>query len=343
MPWARRIVLCFALIVVAFGAPAQETSPDVFAPALIAPREPMEFDAAPDTFAAPVPYAPAADGASGFPIQAGEQRLMLEARLVEGGEPIRDGIIWRVFGIEPAADGQLPLLSTAQGGSTTVELAPGEYLVHAAFGRAGATKRVIIGDDDQMESLVLNAGGLKLDGVVGDEQPIAADRLSFEVTREDESGEFVPVVPKATPGLVLRLAGGKYHVISRYGNVNAVVRADIEVEPGKLTEAVMRHTGALVTLKLVSAAGGEALANTSWTVINQDGTTVHESIGAFPSIVLAEGTYTAAASHADEIYSRDFTVESGMDRDVEVSLSDLVEPEFEKGGGPEISGAPMQP
>jgi hypothetical protein len=125
--------------------------------------------------------------------------------------------------------------------------------------------------------------------------------------------------------------------------VNAVVRADIEVEPGKLTEAVMRHTGAQVTLKLVSEGGGEAIANTNWTVLNQDGTTVHESIGAFPSIVLAEGNYTAAASHDEQVYSRDFTVESGMDREVEVSLSDLVVPEPDKASGPEISGRPQQP
>jgi hypothetical protein len=268
---------------------------------------------------------------------------MLEARLVDTGAPLQEGVIWRVFGTEAGPNGELPLVASAEGGATTVELAAGEYLVHAAFGRAGATKRVMVGDDDQMESLVLNAGGLKLEAVVGDNQSLPPGRLSFEILQQDEAGELVTVVPKATPGLVLRLTAGKYHVISRYGTVNAVVRADIEVEAGKLTEASMRHTGAQVTLKLVSAAGGEALANTSWTVLTQDGTTVHESIGAFPSIVLAEGTYTAAASHDNEVYSRDFTVESGVDREVEVSLSDLVVPEPDGGSGPEISGRPLEP
>jgi hypothetical protein len=105
------------------------------------------------------------------------------------------------------------------------------------------------------------------------------------------------------------------------------VRADIEVEAGKLTEAVMRHTGAEVTLKLVSAEGGEALANTSWAVTTQDGNTVHESMGAFPSIIVAAGSYTAVATHQERIYSRDFTVEAGIDRDIEVRLTDLVQPE----------------
>jgi hypothetical protein len=340
MSWIPSVVLACAVLA---GLPAfaQESSPtaDIFAPALVAPQ--FSLEPTTDAFA-PVPYAPSDTGTPSAPASAEQHDLVLEARLVEGGAPLGDGIIWRIFAAAPTPDGQLPLLATARGGSTTIPLASGDYLIHAAFGRAGATKRVTVADDDQMESLVLDAGGLKLDAIVGDDEPVPAERLSFEILRENEDGELVTVVPAATPRLVLRLAAGTYHVISRYGGVNAVVRADIEIEPGKLTEAVMRHTGAEVTLKLVSAEGGEALANTSWTVLTQGGTTVHESIGAFPSLVLADGSYTAVATHGEEIYSRDFSVEAGIDRDVEVRLADLVQPE-PVGSQPEISGAPMQP
>ena len=321
------ITFCAALLL-AGSASAQvgDDSPaDLFSPNLVAPGPDFRLEPGSDGFA-PVPYAPSGAGAAPPPF-AELQELALEARLVEGGPPVGDGVAWRVFGTEPGPDGQLPLVAQQNGGATTVRLAPGDYLVHAAFGRAGATKRVKLADGGQRESLILGAGGLKLDAVVGEDEPVKADDLTFEVLQLDEDGQHVTVVPSATPGRVLRLAAGTYHVISRYGEVNAVVRADIEVEAGKLTEAVMRHTGAEVTLKLVSSEGGEALANTSWTVLNQDGTTVHESIGAFPSLVLAEGNYTAVAAHQDEIYSRDFTVEAGMDRDVEVRLSDLVQPE----------------
>ena len=195
-----------------------------------------------------------------------------------------------------------------------------------------------------MESVVLDAGGLRLDAVVGDGRTVAADQLSFEIQQQDETGEMVTVVPNATPARVLRLSAGAYHVVSRYGTVNAVVRADIQVEAGKLTEAIMRHTGAEVTLKLVSVEGGEALANTSWTVTTQDGLEVHQSVGAFPSIVLAAGNYTAVAQHQEQIYSRDFAVEAGLERDIEVRLSDLVQPEV---GPPPVTpgsgGDPMEP
>jgi hypothetical protein len=336
-------VAACALAALASSAAAQEgaTDPDIFTPGFVAPTEDFGLDPVPDDFA-PVPYAPNFD-ALPAPLAGGEHELMLEARLVEGGEPLADGLVWRIFGALPGADGQLPLLATAKGGSTSVPVDSGDYLVHVAFGRAGATKRVTIAGDDQVESLVLDAGGLELNATVGEDEPLPAEHLTFEVLQENADGELVTVVPQATPGRVLRLSAGTYHIVSRYGDVNAVVRADIEVEPGKLTQAVMRHTGAEVTLKLVASEGGEALADTSWTVLTQDGTTIHESIGAFPSMVLAAGDYSAAAAHQGQIYSRDFTVEAGVDRDIEVRLSDLVVPEPAPGAPHPSRGAPMTP
>jgi hypothetical protein len=337
-------LLTGALLVSCSGVWAQDNSEpgqDFFSPNLVDPGTDFSLDPPSDSFA-PVPYAPSTEATQFAPLTE-LHKLELEARLIEGSAPLTDGIAWRVFGTQAGPDGELPLVATQKGGTTTVHLAAGTYLVHAAFGRAGATKRVSIADGDQKESVILDAGGLKLDAVVGDDEPVSADVLTFEILREDEDGELVTVVPKATPRLVLRLAAGAYHVISRYGDVNAVVRADIQVEPGKLTEAVMRHTGAEVTLKLVSDQGGEALANTSWTVLNQDGTTLHESIGAFPSLVLAEGNYTAIASHQDEVYSRDFSIEAGVDRDIEVQLSDLVAPDAGDRAGPGVPSEPVPP
>ncbi|HEX9904339.1 MAG TPA: hypothetical protein VGA77_05185 [Propylenella sp.] len=339
---AARIAFALALFTGAAGAQeASDTGGGDLAPALVAPILDYDFDA-PESLSAPVPYAPEGDPPAA--LLAGElHELVLEVRLAPEHDPLRDGVMWRVFASRSGEAGELPVVAEAQGGTVTVQLPSGDYLVHAAFGRAGATKRVTVADDDQMESLVLDAGGMKLDSVVGADVPIPPENLTLEVMQEDENGDLVTIVPNAVPGRVLRLSAGTYHVISRYGGVNAVVRADIEVEPGKLTEAVMRHAGAEITLKLVAEAGGEALANTSWTVITQDGNTVHESIGAFPSIILATGDYTAVAAHQDNIYSRDFTVEAGIERDIEVRLADLVRPEPPPAGLAGAAERPMEP
>ncbi|SEQ10242.1 hypothetical protein SAMN05216548_102397 [Faunimonas pinastri] len=274
-----------------------------------------------DQLSIPLPYAPSRSGTR--EAQPVLPETILEARLVQGGKPVPQGLVWRVFGSQRDKDGELPLVTTAHGGTTSVQLAPGTYFVNAALGRASATKKITVGREAHSESIVLDAGGLRLNAVVGDDKVLAKDKVDFEISQNDDSGQHVVVLPHATAGQILGLAAGTYHVVCHYGNLNAVVRADIEVKAGKLTEATMRQVGADVTLKLVAADGGEALANTSWTVLTPDGDTLSENVGAFPHIVLAEGTYTVVARHKDQVYTRNFDVKAGGDHDVEVHLSDV--------------------
>ena len=275
-----------------------------------------------ETLTLPVPYAPPISGFEA--IQAGESELILEARLAEDSPPLTHGVTWRVFASQLNADGTLPLLATSMGGTTSFQLQGGTYYVHAAYGRAGAVKRIDMRGKPVIEPLSLDAGGLRLTAVIGEDTPADPEDVAFEIYKDADDGERVRLVDDADENPVLRLNAGTYHVVSRYGTVNAIVRADIQVNAGKLTEATIRHMGAEVTLKLVEQEGGEALANTQWTVLTPAGDILHESVGAFPSIILAEGSYTAFARHGDQNYTRDFEIEAGIDRDVEVRLSDLV-------------------
>jgi hypothetical protein len=97
-----------------------------------------------------------------------------------------------------------------------------------------------------------------------------------------------------------------------------VVRSDVHVEAGKLTDIVVTHRAAVLTLKLVNDSGGEALANTQWTVLTPGGDVIKESIGAFPRVVLAEGDYHLIARNEGKTFQRDFKVITGVDREVEV-------------------------
>ena len=99
---------------------------------------------------------------------------------------------------------------------------------------------------------------------------------------------------------------------------NSVVAADINVQPGKITDVTLRHRAATLTLKLVNKAGGEALANTSFTVLTPGGDVIRELIGAFPSLVLAEGEYVAIARHDAKTYQGEFQVQSAFDHDIEI-------------------------
>ena len=107
-------------------------------------------------------------------------------------------------------------------------------------------------------------------------------------------------------------------MVSQFGNLNAEVRADIRVTAGKLTKARLKHRAARITLRLVRDAGGDALADTQWSVLNVSGDLITESTSAFPRMVLSEGVYTAIAKNGDRIYSQDFEVRPGVNQDVEV-------------------------
>ena len=273
----------------------------------------------------PMPFAPPISGFEA--IQAGESELTLEAHLAQDNPPLTSGVTWRVFASRPDIDGTLPLVATSMGGTTSFRLPSGTYFVHAAYGRAGAVKRIDMRGKPRVEPLNLDAGGLRLTAVIGEDTPANPKDVTFEIYKDVEDGERIRLVDDANEDPVLRLNAGTYHVVSRYGTVNAIVRADIQVNPGKLTEATISHKGAKITLKLVEDAGGEAQANTQWTVLTPAGDILHSSVGAFPSIILAEGTYTALARHDDQNYSRDFEVNAGIDRDVEVRIADInIEP-----------------
>src|SRR6185437_1964453 len=109
-------------------------------------------------------------------------------------------------------------------------------------------------------------------------------QISFEVYKgsQFEPGDRRPIAEHVPTDGVLVVPEGTYYIVSNYGDANSVVRSDIRVQAGKLTDVTVNHRAAAITLKLVTEKGGEALANTAWSVLTPGGDTIKESIGAFP-------------------------------------------------------------
>jgi hypothetical protein len=246
-----------------------------------------------------------------------DAQLSLSALLSGPGTPLRQGLAWRVY--EDRGDGTKPsIVARSAEAEPHFTLAPGTYVAIVTYGFASASKRIVMGGQPTTETLRVAAGALKLSGAVGD-QKIPPAQVLFSV--------FVPVGTNSEGRLVrsgiktgelLRLPEGTYHVVSTYGESNAIQRADLRVENGKVTEATLNHRAATVTLKLVAAAGAEAFAGTAFSVLTPGGDTIREAIGAFPQVTLAEGDYVLIARHDGQVYTREFKVESGLDRDIEV-------------------------
>jgi len=248
------------------------------------------------------------------------QRILLEAKLSSDGPIIRDGLEWRIFPLDQQNSENIEELAYATGGSKAFNIEPGEYIVHAAYGHAGVVKKISIGNEAIREEINLNAGGLKLIATATGNVRIPKRMLKFNVyqqaIREDGSRKLIARNIKADD--VTTLPVGTYHIVSTFGKLNATVRADLRVQPGKLTEANLEHRAAIITFRLVRSLGGDAVADTAWSILTDSGEVIKESKSTFPTMVLSEGNYTAIAKHDDKIYSEDFKVRSGFNKDVEV-------------------------
>lgn len=87
---------------------------------------------------------------------------------------------------------------------------------------------------------------------------------------------------------------------------------------GKLTEAAVTHHGAKVTFKLVNRSGGEALADTQWSLHSAQGDLVRESFGALPTHILVAGSYVASARHGGQTYRREFAIAADETMQIEL-------------------------
>jgi hypothetical protein len=276
-------------------------------PSLPAPLTQPSIAAVPPVVAPPGASAP------------GQAVLSLTARYGKDLPVISNGLVWRVFADKPDETGTFKLIREERGATPNIVLPPGSYVVHVALGLVSAVRAVTLKSETDRESFLLPAGGLRIEGRVGTSK-IPQNQISFAIYKgsQFEGGDRASLVPNVAAGDVALLPEGTYYIISNYGDANSVVRSDIRVQAGKLTDVVITHRAAVITLKLVGDKGGEALANTAWSVITPGGDVIKESIGAFPRVVLSEGEYRAIAKNEGKVFERPFNVVNGVDGEVEV-------------------------
>lgn len=263
--------------------------------------------------------APSNDAPEQYQESEAQTGIILSAKLTESSEPIKDGMIWRIYSSELGKNNKLALVAKSEEGTAYIDLKPGTYLLYGSFGRAQVMRRInLIKGQYLEETFVLDAGGLKLNAtLIGGE--INEKLLRFSIYLDDsESDEQALVIANVKPKELVRLKKGDYHIVSNYGSDNAVIRFNTHVESGRIIDISIQHQAAQITLKLVRQEGGEALADTSWSIANDSGDIVRESVGAYASLVLAEGDYVAIAKNKDQIYQKEFSVVTGQDRDIDV-------------------------
>jgi hypothetical protein len=260
---------------------------------------------------------PGVQGHSVPAMPSGQASLALSARFGRDLPAINSGLHWRVYRTEQSG---IPRLVKEEKVAAPAFLLPaGSYVISAGFGLASETKAVQLRGEAVREVFEIPAGGLRIEGRVGDAK-IPPGQISFDLYKgsQFEPGDKRAIATSVMTGDVVLIPEGTYHIVSNYGDANATVRSDIRVAAGKLTDATVNHRAAIITLKLVNERGGEARANTQWSVLTPGGDVIKESIGAFPRVILAEGEYRAIARNENNSYEGEFNVVNGVDREVEV-------------------------
>jgi hypothetical protein len=281
----------------------------------------------PPSSAAPVPTPTAP-----LAIPAGQGQVRLKALLTDDGQSIDQGLIWRIYSdksgpdktitVAPTdGDSRARLIATHREATPQLRLQAGEYLVNVGFGRASLTRRMTVKTGENgIEKFVVNAGGLRLNALVGNSETPAPNTVAYDIYSEerDQFGQRTKVLATAKPGLIIRLNSGIYHLVSTYGDANAKVALDVTVEPGKLTEATIAHAAGKATFKLVQRVGGDALTDTQWSITTPQGEPVKDSVGALPTHTLIPGPYIVTVKQGGKAYRREFKVLHGGLTQVEV-------------------------
>jgi hypothetical protein len=318
--WAAVLLSALLAAVEAIPIQAFAQTRNLLPPELTSPVPVAPGTGAPGPTLAPPPMPQPSSPPQPVPmIPAGQVALAVSARYGRDAPTINGGLIWRVYAGKADSTGVFRLLKEDKAPSPTFVLPPGTYVVHASLGLASTAKAVQLRAETVREVFEIPAGAIRLEGRVGDVR-IPAGQISFDLFAGSQfnTTERRPIAQNVMTGDVVLLPEGTYYIVSNYGDGNSVVRSDVHVQTAKLTDIVVTHRAAVITLKLVNDTHGEALANTQWTVLTPGGDVIKESIGAFPRVVLAEGDYHVIARNEGKTFQRDFKVITGVDGEIEV-------------------------
>ena len=92
------------------------------------------------------------------------------ARFGRDGAVINGGLHWRVYADKPDPTGVFRLLKEDRSAQPVFVLPAGGYIVHVAFGLASAAKPIQLRNEAMREVFEIAAGGLRIEGRVGNVQ-----------------------------------------------------------------------------------------------------------------------------------------------------------------------------
>ncbi len=253
----------------------------------------------------------------------GSEGLALVARLASDSPPLTTNIKWEIYNFIKSSDGNRAQIVTSDVAQPMLPLAPGKYIVRAVFG-VSSTAKVIEISETQMTSatFILNTGGIRVKPLLIAGEPPAGKvpRQWIYLASTPQSQTSAQLVATADdPKQIHQLNAGTYELISKFGTVNAIVKTNVTVSPGLLTDVEISHKAGIVQFKLFKKwRGGEELTDVVWKLFDEEGKEVASNITANSGEIIAPGRYKVAAQYNSKTYTRMFRIKPGRKKLVQV-------------------------
>ena len=253
----------------------------------------------------------------------GSEGLALVAKLASDSPPLTTNIKWEIYNFIKSSDGNRAQIVTSDVARPMLPLAPGKYIVRAVFG-VSSTAKVIEISETQMTSatFILNTGGIRVKPLLIAGEPPAGkvprQWIYLASTPQGQASSQL-VATADDPEQIHQLNAGTYELISKFGTVNAIVKTNVTVSPGLLTDVEVSHKAGIVQFKLFKKwRGGEELNDVMWKLFDEEGMEVASNITANSGEIIAPGRYKVAAHYNSKIYTRMFRIKPGRKKLVQV-------------------------
>jgi hypothetical protein len=233
----------------------------------------------------------------------GSEALTLGARLKAGGGLIARPIDWTIRHSLGSGGGDIVWHSLDPLAETP--LAPGDYIIEAAYGAAKFLQPVSITPGQRMVmTFILNVGGIRplsrIDGV-GYPSSLPATHTVYALTGPAAGKQVADDIEQ---GEIVRVAAGSYRIESRFADGNTVAETKVTVKPGILTSIEISHLASFAQVTIPAAAGRPV----TWRIRQTAGDWQRAGKGDTFALILAPGTYEVKAAVGGHDLTSQFTL-----------------------------------
>lgn len=213
-------------------------------------------------------------------------------------------------------------------------LPAGDYIVLARQGAASHYTRLKVqAGESKAVTLTLNAGILKLSSNLDEGSSDQQAQIAYTIKAVGPVGpktvklsvaNKLVEIDQSLPTRSFRnrfvLPAGEYVVQALYGNSNAQATAHVQVKAGEESSHKIIMSAGRIKLSLTLSAADQPLPGVFWSILDPASKQVASASSISPALTLSSGAYQAVADYLGESYRRDFTIENGDNKKVQVRI-----------------------